>query len=48
MSDFRFRLAEFYRTLEDDGVLQDFIQSMIPVLGVEGVVMDLEARGYDI
>jgi len=48
MSDFRFRLSEFYRTLEDDGVLQDFIQSMIPVLGVEGVVMHLEEQGYDI
>ena len=48
MSDYRFRLAEFYRTLEDDGVLQDYIQSMIPILGIEGVVMDLEAQGYDI
>ena len=48
MSDFRFRLAEFYRTCEDDGVLQDLIQSLIPVLGVEGVVMHLEEQGYDI
>ena len=48
MSDFRFRLAEFYRTLEDDGVLQDVIQSLISVLGVEGVVMHLEEQGYDI
>jgi len=48
MSDFVTLFWEFYRTLEDDSPLQDYLIFHIETLGIESAVLYLRESGYDI
>ena len=39
---------EFYRTLEDDSPLQDYLKLLADTMGIEAAVLHLQESGYDI
>ena len=48
MSDSKTLFWEFYRTLEDDSPLQDYLKFLVDTMGIEAAVLHLQESGYDI
>ena len=48
MSAFVTLFWEFYRTLEDDSPLQDYLKLLVDTMGIEAAVLHLRESGYDI